>query len=174
MARLSVSYLALATDLQSAITASLAIFAAVLGGGAAAYRAIKKVRENAQKAKRADEVEVQKRIADAVDSTKSEVRHQVELAKGLAKHWEDMTSVFEKERNHEREVRAEEYRRLEVEVVRLREERDKLNSKLIDALNKVEEVVDLNLNLQGSVTVNRRRIEELERKVTELESKGAE
>ncbi len=47
---------------------------------------------------------IRERIADAVATTKAEVKQQIENSEKLAKHWEGMAGVLTKEKDHDREL----------------------------------------------------------------------
>lgn len=151
------------------VTAGFAIISAVVAGGGVTYKAIQKVRENARKAKEAEEAEIKKRVDEAVASTKKEMQASIDMNEKVATHWQRMATIFEKEKEQ-----AEE--RFGGEIERLREERDKALKKVTELSDKVEEVVDLNLGYQGQVKElmkshdhNKAEIADLKDQVQQLE-----
>lgn len=156
------------------IAASSTALTAAIGGGYAVYKAIIRVR----KSKEIEEKAIQKRIDDAVKVAKSELTHMLEMSQSTTNHWRDMAGVFEKEKDHEREVHSSRATQLEAELIRLREDRDISLKNLAIAKTKIEEIVDLNLSLQGQITTNAKNLElatqatqALQREVSTLQKK---
>jgi hypothetical protein len=142
-------------------TIAATIAAAALGGSFGTYKSVQKIRDNARKAKAAEEAEINRRISEAVERKRSEMQTSVEMSQQAAAHWKDMVDLLEKEKVHDREVHMSEKVKLDDEVVRIREERNTVLRELDEKRIKLEKIVDLNLGLQGQINENAQEIKQL-------------
>lgn len=135
------------------------------------YRFVKKIKEDAKKARAAEEAEIQGRIDAKVTEAKTEATKKLELAQQLTDHWEQLATIYEKERDHERELRENELRDHEAERERLRRARQEAVEALDEARLKIEQIVDLNLGLQGKINENTDLIGKLTTQVEQLQER---
>jgi flagellar motility protein MotE (MotC chaperone) len=160
-------------DLIKEFSAFATVAAAAIGGGYGVYRAIKKVQENARKARKAEEQETENKIKDAVEKKTVEMQALVDMSQQATAHWQTMATLFEKEKNHALELWAEEKKRMEAESSRIRDERNRAIENLDAAKLKIEEVVDLNLGMQGKINENSQLIDQLRKEVEANHGKPA-
>jgi chromosome segregation ATPase len=144
---------------------------ACCGAAYGIYRFIKKIRDDAKKARAAEEAEVQARIEAKVTEAKAEAGKKLELAQQLTDHWEQLATIYEKERDHERELRENELRDHADEKEKLRRARQDAINALDDAKLKIEQIVDLNLGLQGKINENTDLIGKLTTQVEQLQER---
>jgi len=171
------------TDWAKGIVAFFVVAAAVITGSVTTYKVIKNIRANARAAKTNEEAAIKKRIEDAVAAetalhvaAKVEAEHQLQLANKLTEHWESLANVFKAEKEHLQETSEADKKKFEIDIIRIRDEREVLTNQLLAERAKVEQVVDLNLGLQGQITENSKhlkaaslQIEELQKKVTRID-----
>lgn len=159
-------------DWPKIIEAGALIATAAIAAGGIIYSAIKKIKENSRKAKEAEDNRIKDAVDAAIDKAKLEASHTLEMAQALASHWEQMAKVFEKEKNHEREVHLEENKRFEGDCLRLRADRDGAIAELTRIKVRLEEVVDLNLGLQAQISTNVKAIADANVRIVELQEKA--
>jgi Na+/phosphate symporter len=155
-------------DWPKIVGAVVVIIAAAVTGGGVVWTAVKKVRENARKAKTLEVAERDAAVAAAVEKKRLEMQAVIdraqqtaELAQQATQNWQAMAELAEAGKTRADDIHREEMAAVRLSMERLREERNAALEELSLSKAKVEQVVDFNLGLQGKVQENANEIKKL-------------